>query len=157
MLAQAYIRRDHVALIAFRGQTADLLLPPTRSLVQTKRRLAGLPGGGGTPLAAGLKAALDLAILTRGRGMTPSIALLTDGRANIALDGSADRTAADSDAIRLARAIRATGITGIVIDTGNRPTPALALLARTLDAPYLPLPRANAQRLTAVLTGALGD
>ncbi len=157
MLAQAYVRRDHVALIAFRGQSADLLLPPTRSLVQTKRRLAGLPGGGGTPLAAGLKAVLDLAILTRGRGMTPSIALLTDGRANIALDGSADRATADADATRLARAIRATGIPGIVIDTGNRPTPALALLAHTLDAPYLPLPRADAQRLTAVLTGALGD
>ncbi len=157
MLAQAYVRRDHVALIAFRGQTADLLLPPTRSLVQTKRRLAGLPGGGGTPLAAGLKAALDLAILTRGRGMTPSIALLTDGRANIALDGSADRAAADEDAARLARAIRATGIPCIVIDTGNRPTPALATLAGTLAAPYLPLPRADARRLTAVLTGAMGD
>ena len=61
MLADAYARRDHVALIAFRGDSADLILPPTRSLVQTKRRLAGLPGGGGTPLASGLKAAGELA------------------------------------------------------------------------------------------------
>ncbi|MDP5359423.1 MAG: magnesium chelatase ATPase subunit D, partial [Paracoccaceae bacterium] len=62
LLAQAYARRDHVALVAFRGTDAELLLPPTRSLVQTKRRLAALPGGGGTPLAAGMVTAFDQAI-----------------------------------------------------------------------------------------------
>ncbi len=155
LLAAAYVRRDHVALIAFRGRGAELLLPPTRSLVQTKRRLSGLPGGGGTPLAAGLAAALELAALTRGRGMTPSIALLTDGRANIALDGAADRPAAEADALRLARAIRAAGLPGIVIDSGNRPTPALAALARAMDAAYLPLPRADAHRLSAIVSATI--
>ena len=58
MLAQAYAKRDQVALIGFRGEGADILLSPTRSLVQAKKQLAGLPGGGGTPLAAGLHAAL---------------------------------------------------------------------------------------------------
>ena len=53
LLAEAYARRDHVALISFRGQEAEVLLEPTRSLVQTKRKLAALPGGGATPLAAG--------------------------------------------------------------------------------------------------------
>ena len=54
-LARAYAARDHVALVAFRGTDAELVLPPTRSLVQTKSRLAGVPGGGGTPLAARIR------------------------------------------------------------------------------------------------------
>jgi len=155
LLAQAYSRRDHVALVAFRGQGAEVMLPPTRSLVQTKRRLAGLPGGGGTPLAAGLKLAFELAGQARSRGMTPTVALLTDGRGNIALDGTADRAQAEADAQRLARALR--GTPAVVIDTGNRPTPGLRVLAGMLDAPYLPLPRADAQRLSAVLSAALGE
>ncbi|MGL6212191.1 MAG: magnesium chelatase subunit D [Paracoccaceae bacterium] len=153
LLAQAYARRDHVALVAFRGQGAELMLPPTRSLVQTKRRLAGLPGGGGTPLAAGLKLAFEVAGQARARGMTPTVALLTDGRGNIALDGSADRVQAEADALRLARVMR--GTPAVVIDTGNRPQPSLRALAGLLDAPYIPLPRADAQRLSAVLSAAL--
>ena len=155
LLAQAYARRDHVALIAFRGTTAEVLLPPTRSLVQTKRRLAGLPGGGGTPLAAGLNAALGLADQAKRRGLTPTLALLTDGRANIGLDGSADRVIAAQDALRLGKALRQSGIEGVVIDTGNRPEPALKLLSQTIGATYLPLPRADAARLSAAVSAAL--
>ncbi len=157
LLAQAYARRDHVALIAFRGTTADLMLPPTRSLVQTKRRLASLPGGGGTPLAAGLQMAFELAGQTKARGMTPTVALLTDGRGNIALDGTANRETAEADSLKLARALRATGIPALVIDIANRPQAALRRLAEVLDAPYLPLPRADAQRLSAALQVALGS
>ena len=61
-----------VALLAFRGRGAELLLPPTRSLVRAKRSLAGLPGGGGTPLAAGIDAALALADAVRRKGETPA-------------------------------------------------------------------------------------
>ncbi|NCT12437.1 MAG: magnesium chelatase subunit D [Rhodobacterales bacterium] len=156
LLAQAYARRDHVALIAFRGTAAEVLLPPTRSLVQTKRRLAALPGGGGTPLAAGLRAAHDLAALAKRRGLTPTLALLTDGRANIALDGLPDRPRAAEDALLLARLLRAAGMDGVVIDTGNRPEQALKRLAETMGALYLPLPRANAERLSAAVSAALG-
>lgn len=157
LLAQAYARRDHVALIAFRGTTAEILLPPTRSLVQTKRRLAALPGGGATPLAAGLQAAMELADQARRRGLTPTIALLTDGRANIALDGSANRALAAEDALKLARALRATGVDGIVIDTGNRPEPGLKTLSQTLGGTYLALPRADAKRLSVAMAAVLDN
>ncbi|MCE6960425.1 magnesium chelatase subunit D [Cereibacter sphaeroides] len=157
LLGQAYARRDHVSLVAFRGRDAELMLPPTRSLVQTKRRLAGLPGGGGTPLAHGLRLALAVGAQARSRGMTPTIALLTDGRGNIALDGSANRAQAEEDALKLATTIRASGLPSIVIDTANRPQPSLQTLAKALDAPYIALPRADAHRLSSVLGAAMGD
>lgn len=156
LLGQAYARRDHVSLIAFRGRAAELILPPTRSLVQTKRRLAGLPGGGGTPLAAGLELAMATADRASARGLTPTIALLTDGRGNIALDGSADRVVAEADALRLAAAIRRIAVPTVVIDTANRPQPGLRTLAAALGANYIALPRADAHRLSAVLGLALG-
>ncbi len=155
LLAEAYARRDHVALIAFRRQEAELLLPPTRSLVQTKRRLAALPGGGGTPMAAGLQAAAALAELERLRGMTPTIAVLSDGRANIALDGSADRAAARSDAIHIARRIAHAGTAALMIDTAPRPQPALQELSAQMGAWYLPLPRAQSQRLSQQISSAM--
>jgi magnesium chelatase subunit D len=155
LLGEAYARRDHVALVAFRGDGADILLPPTRSLVQTKRRLGQLPGGGGTPLASGLKAALELAGLAQSKGMTPSIALLTDGRANVDLSGIANRAQAAEDAKLMARAIRAKGLSGLVIDTGLRPTRGLDELAREMRVPYLPLPRADARAVSSAVDAAL--
>ncbi|MCZ8335685.1 MAG: magnesium chelatase subunit D [Rhodobacteraceae bacterium] len=155
LLAQAYARRDHVSLLAFKGHAAELLLPPTRSLVQTKRRLAGVPGGGGTPLASGLQLALATAAQARARGMTPTIAILTDGRGNIALDGTANRPKAEEEATLLARQIRLSATPALVIDVANRPQPSLRTLAQIMDAPYVALPRADAHRLSAVLGEAL--
>lgn len=155
LLSQAYARRDHVALVAFRGDGSDVLLPPTRSLVQTKRRLSSLPGGGGTPLAAGLKSAIELAGFARGKGMTPSIALLTDGRANVDLSGAANRAQANEDASMMARHLRAEGVPGLVIDTGLRPTRGLDGLAQEMGAPYLPLPRADGHSLSRAVDAAL--
>lgn len=157
LLAAAYARRDHVALVAFRGTGAEVILPPTRSLVQTKRRLAGVPGGGGTPLAAGIKAALATAAQARARGLTPTIALLTDGRGNIALDGSPDRMQAEQEAMQLARTIRSGAFPAVVIDTANRPQSSLAQMAGAMGAAYVALPRADARRLSGVLGAALGD
>lgn len=155
LLADAYASRDHVALIAFRGTEAEVLLPPTRSLVQTKRRLSALPGGGGTPLASGLQNALMLAQSARGKGLTPTVILITDGRANIALDGSANRAQAGADAEQMASVLRASGVSSLVLDMSTRPQPALQALGRMLGAPYVPLPRANAERLTEAVTAAL--
>jgi magnesium chelatase subunit D len=151
MLAQAYSRRDHVALVVLRGQQAELILPPTRSLTTTKARLRGLPGGGGTPLASGLATALDTALRARRQGMTPSLALLTDGRANIALSGQPDRAKAQADAEQIATAIRAAGIAAITLDVANRPQPALALLSTLMNSRYVPLPRADARAIAATL------
>ncbi|MEM1265426.1 MAG: magnesium chelatase subunit D [Pseudomonadota bacterium] len=145
MLAEAYVGRDQVALIAVRGRAAELLLPPTRSLVQTKRRLAALPGGGGTPLASGLEAALALAERARRRGTDPVLVLLTDGRANVARDGREGRAAAREDTLAAARALRAASVPGVLIDTSARPQASAAALAEAMGARYLPLPRADAR------------
>lgn len=155
MLAEAYVRREQVALITFRGTEADVLLPPTRSLVQAKRRLAGLPGGGGTPLASGLEAALHLADQIRRRGQSPHLAVLTDGRANVRRDGTAGRTEAVEEATVAARAIRAAGVPALLIDAGNRPAPAAKTLAQHMGATYLPLPRADAASMAGTLQSAL--
>lgn len=148
MLADCYVRRDQVAVIAFRGQLTELLLPPTRSLARAKRSLAALPGGGGTPLAAGLDAALLLALQIRRRGETPVMVLLTDGRANIARDGKHGRAQANQDALAAARQIRAAGLTALLLDTSPQAQPTAQALAQAMGAAYLPLPYAGAQVLS---------
>jgi magnesium chelatase subunit D len=87
--------------------------------------------------------------------MTPTIAILTDGRGNIALDGTADRARAEEEATLLARQIRLSATPALVIDVANRPQPSLKTLAQIMDAPYLALPRADARRLSAALGEAL--
>ena len=155
LLGEAYSRRDHVALIAFRGTEADILLPPTRSLVQTKRRLASLPGGGGTPLASGLLAAMTLAEGARKKGQTPTIVVLTDGRSNIALDRSPDRKQANDDAQEIGRQIGARDVDTLVIDTGNRPEQSLKHLASIMNGQYITLPRADAKRVSDAVSQSI--
>ena len=154
LLAECYVRRDQVAVLAFRGTGAQLLLPPTRSLVRAKRGLAALPGGGGTPLAAGLDAGLLLADAVLRRGGTPSLVLLTDGRGNVARDGRGGRDRAEVEAVQAARAIRLAGVAVLLVDTSPRPAPAARKLAEVMAARYLPLPYANAAALSAVVSQA---
>ena len=156
LLAEAYVKRAEVALVAFRGTTAELLLPPTRSLARARRSLAELPGGGGTPLAAGLNAARALADSAKARGRTPFVVVLTDGRANIAADGTAVRQTAESDATAAARAIGAAGIASAFVDISARPRPEGAALAAAMGARYLPLPRADALTMHAAVKAAQG-
>jgi len=155
LLADCYIRRDQVALIAFRGSIAELLLPPTRSLARAKRSLAGLPGGGGTPLAAGLDAAFALSDSVRRKGQTPTIILLTDGRANIARDGGQGRPRAEGDAMSAARQLRAAGITTVLVDTSPRPGALAENFAREMGARYLPLPHADATTLSKAVLASV--
>jgi magnesium chelatase subunit D len=156
LLADCYVRRDQVALIAFRGNAAELLLPPTRSLARAKRSLAGLPGGGGTPLASGLDAAFALADLVRRKGQTPTVVVLTDGRANIARDGTQGRPRAEEDAASSARQLRAADVNSVLVDTSPRPGQLAEQFAREMGARYLPLPHADAATLSKAVLASIG-
>ncbi|MDK2758347.1 MAG: magnesium chelatase subunit D [Blastomonas fulva] len=145
MLAQSYVKRAQVALIAFRGTSAELLLPPTRSLTRAKKVLGELPGGGGTPLALGLSAAAELAETQAERGRTPFVAVLTDGKGNIDRNGQPGRAQAGEDALAAARRFAQSGTQAVVIDISARPQPEAAAIAAAMRARYLALPRADAR------------
>ncbi len=158
LLAECYVRRDRVALIAFRGRPgaagAELLLPPTRSLVRAKRSLADLPGGGGTPLAHGLDAARALAEDVSRRGGTPVVVVLSDGRANLARDGSAGRPKAHADALVSARAWLPLGLHVLWLDTAPQPQQPAQEVALAMGARYLPLPHADARQMSQLVSRA---
>ncbi len=146
LLADCYVRRDRVAVVAFRGQTAELLLPPTRALARARRGLAGQPGGGGTPLAAAIDALVALAAAERRAQRSPSVVLLTDGRANVARDGSGGRARAEADAVAAAR--RLAGTAALLVDTSPRPNPFARQLAAAMGGRYVPLPYVRAESLS---------
>jgi magnesium chelatase subunit D len=154
LLADCYVRRDQVALIAFRGKVAELLLPPTRSLVRAKRSLSGLPGGGGTPLATAIDTAASVAEGLRRRGQSPVVVLLTDGRANVARDGSGGRERAQSEATQAARQLAALQVPLLFIDTSPKPQEAAAQLAGAMRARYIPLPHAGAAAVSLAVRAA---
>ena len=147
LLADCYVRRDQVALIAFRDETAELLLPPTRSLVRAKKALAALPGGGATPMAAALELTRDLAERAAKQGTTTQYVMLTDGAANVARDGSRNREAGTRDALDSARRLALSHSSGLIIDTAQRPQPRARELADTLGGTYIALPQADAHTL----------
>jgi magnesium chelatase subunit D len=144
LLAEAYIRRTQVALVAFRGTQAELLLPPTRSLARAKKCLAGLAGGGGTPLASGVEATQLVAEAAKSKGRTPFVIMMTDGRANIARDGTPGRPQANEDAIAAAKRFRSTGVAAAVIDISARPRDDAVRFAAAMGARYAALPRVEA-------------
>jgi magnesium chelatase subunit D len=151
LLASCYVRRDEVALIAFRGKAAELLLPPTRSLARARRALAVLPGGGGTPLASAIVLADSVAAATARRGDKPVVVLLTDGQANVALDGAGGRARAAEDMEAAAKRFRLAGHRAIVVDSSPRPAEASRRLAAALGAPCVALPRADGAAIAAAV------
>ena len=118
LLVDAYQRRDRVALVTFRGEEAVVSLRPTASVEIAKQRLAELPTGGRTPLAAGITAAVELAASSAGQAHAPLLVLVTDGRATSA-PGAAD-------ALQAARAaavgVRRQGIPAVVVDVEDGST-----------------------------------
>lgn len=155
LLAECYIRRDEVALIAFRKSEAELVLPPTRSLVAAERALAALPGGGATPLATAIGAAAALADAVRRKGRTPAIVFMTDGRANIDRDGQPGRAKAQADAMAAAAALRAEGVSTLLIDTSPQTQPQAAELSAAMGARYVPLPHADAAGVSRAVNALL--
>jgi magnesium chelatase subunit D len=158
ILAECYVRRDRVALVAFRSKKAEVLLPPTRSLERARRALAGLPGGGGTPLASGLDEAFALAMQVRRSGGNPIVVILTDGRANVTRSGEGNKVLALEQTQAAAKLFAAEGFEAMLIDVSPEPQKTAKALAHAMRATYLPMPRAGsadiARPVTAVLKSA---
>lgn len=151
LLSEAYVTRTQVGLIAFRENQAEVLAPPTRSLARARKLLTGLPGGGATPLAAGLDCGLALALGERARGRSVVTLVLSDGRANVARDGGRDRSLAVQDAHAAARRYRSAGVHAVFVDTGRWPSPDAAAIAASMGARYAPLPFADAAAMAGMV------
>lgn len=148
LLSGCYSRRESVALIAFRKEGANLLLPPTRSLTRVKRSLSRLPGGGGTPLAAGIAAAAQLVRIERRKRKAPHVVFLSDGQGNIALDGTPGRDRAAEDARDMARRLKSLQERVLFFDISKRPSAQAELISTEMGAIYRPLPLADAARVS---------
>lgn len=150
LLERAYVNRDRVALMSFRGQGAELLLPPTGSVELLRRAVDQIPTGGGTPLAATLIAALDVAQQAKRRGLQNVVlVLLTDARANVGL--KADRAGVEDELRRVATAVAATGLKSLIIDTQRSylSQGSAQKLASWLGGQYLYLPGADGSAIAA--------
>jgi magnesium chelatase subunit D len=154
LLADCYVRRDRVALVSFRGTGAEVLLAPTRSLVAARRALAALPGGGGSPVAAGLELAARMSEQLVRAGDDVQLVVLTDGRANLSRDGQPGRERAALEAGAMARQLAPLAAQRVLIDTSVRPEAAAQRLAEALDARYLPMPFARARDIREAIASA---
>jgi magnesium chelatase subunit D len=140
LLVRAYQHRDQVAILAFRGAAAELVLPPSRGLAPARWALEQLPVGGTTPLAHGLAATYQ--IIRRQRQGRPGqpvwTVLLTDGRTNVPLAAGSDPW---HDALVQARTLGGLDTECVVVDTetGSPRFGRAAQLAEALGAPCLPL------------------
>ena len=155
LLAESYARRDRVSLLAFRGTTTEVLLPPTRALARARRVLAALPGGGGTPMATAIDAAVQQALATRRSGSAPLVVILSDGRANIARDGTPGRPGAERDALLASRAFAMLNIPAMFVDTSPRGEAVARRIAEAMRARYVFLPSADAKALGGLVRTAM--
>lgn len=115
LLQEAYVQRDHVALMSFRGDEAKLILPFTRSMSRAYNLLAEIKTGGRTPLYLGLSRAYELLLSEqrKHRDLSPVVVLLSDGRATSEHLAENTHTAI----LEMARKVSGRAIRSIVIDT----------------------------------------
>jgi magnesium chelatase subunit D len=139
LLVDAYQRRDRVGLVSFRGDDAELVLSPTASVELAQMKLQTLPTGGSTPLAHGLRASLEVLESERRRNTEtiPWLVLVTDGRANVGLDGGLG----SDDARTWAEKVRGADVNVVVVDTdtGDSPVTIARDLARIAQGEYVRL------------------
>jgi magnesium chelatase subunit D len=155
LLRDAYERRDEVGVIAFRGTKAELLLSPTRSVDTAEKQLRDLPTGGRTPLAHALQVAAE--VLSRNSGASrpePLLIVLSDGKANVALDGTGD---AWQQSLEYARSFARKGVAALVLDTevGFVRMGRAGGLAAALGAQCLSLEEFSAETLSLTIRGQL--
>ncbi|MCI0487373.1 MAG: magnesium chelatase ATPase subunit D [Blastocatellia bacterium] len=166
LLEEAYLHRDRVALVSFRGEGAEVLLPPTRSVELARRLIDALPAGGATPVAAGLVRAIELARLARAQHIRHSmLVLFTDGRANVGLHtGSITERNARASAIKdelrqIGAILESESIASVVIDTRSKFVSGGdgRALAEMIGGRYVYLPRAEAEAIYKAVTSAAED
>ena len=153
LLLDAYQRRDRVALVTFRDEDAHVVLRPTSSVEVARARLAELPTGGRTPLAAGIDTALRLATEPGSGSRVPLLVLVSDGRATAGPHGTDPLEAA----VIAADAVRRRGISAVVVDAEAGPT-RLGLttrIASAMGARHLTLDELSAGALEHALRGVL--
>lgn len=148
LLVDAYQRRDRVGVVAFRGETAEVVLAPTASVELAQLKLRALPTGGATPLAHGLVRSLEVleTEARRNDDVIPWLVLVTDGRANVGINGGLG----SEDAKTAARRVKEARINTIVIDTTGVPGGGTAAreIARTAGGEYVRLAAFDAGTLT---------
>ena len=156
LLTDAYQKRDRVALVVFRGETAEAVVPPTGSVVLAQKRMEGIPTGGKTPLSKGLMVANEIIMKERRQDLRikPMLIVISDGRANVSDPGNKPM----DEVAMISAQIRAEEIPCLVIDSeaGAITLGFAKKLAAGLDARYMRLEDLRADTLSGAVGEALG-